>query len=201
MSIVDTAVCPFCSEEIQAQARKCRHCGEWLYCTNCGAEASGGTPFCPACGVAKAVVVAGSPLPAPQQVSAAPSLPVTDQYGGFWVRVVASVIDGIVLMVGIVLLSLITLGLGLIFGVAVGWLYFALFESSEKQATPGKMAMGLVVADALGRRISFGQASGRYFAKILSALVIDIGFIMVAFTEKKQGLHDMLANTLVVHKM
>lgn len=82
----------------------------------------------------------------------------------------------------------------------INWLYFAIMESSSKQGTLGKMALGIIVTDLEGNRISFGKATGRYFGKILSGMIIYIGFIMVAFTEKKQGLHDMLAKTLVVNK-
>jgi uncharacterized RDD family membrane protein YckC len=60
------------------------------------------------------------------------------------------------------------------------------------------MALGIIVTDLEGRRIGFGRATGRYFAKILSALILGIGFLMVAFTQRKQGLHDMIAGTLVV---
>jgi uncharacterized RDD family membrane protein YckC len=73
-------------------------------------------------------------------------------------------------------------------------------ESSARQATLGKMALGIVVTDLDGNRIGFGRATGRYFAKILSALILLIGFIMAAFTQKKQGLHDIIAGTLVVKK-
>jgi uncharacterized RDD family membrane protein YckC len=82
----------------------------------------------------------------------------------------------------------------------VNWLYFTLQESSQRQATIGKMALGIVVTDLNGERIGFAKATGRYFAKILSAIILLIGFIMVAFTEKKQGLHDILAGTLVVFR-
>lgn len=71
-------------------------------------------------------------------------------------------------------------------------------ESSAKQATLGKMALGIVVTDLEGARIGFGRATGRYFAKILSGLILGIGFLMAAFTERKQGLHDIIAGTLVV---
>jgi uncharacterized RDD family membrane protein YckC len=70
--------------------------------------------------------------------------------------------------------------------------------SSDRQATVGKIAVGLKVTDLYGQRISFARATGRHFAKILSAMVLFIGYIMVAFTERKQGLHDILAGTLVV---
>ena len=71
-------------------------------------------------------------------------------------------------------------------------------EASSKKATLGKMALGLIVTDVNGVRLSFGRASGRYFGKILSGLILNIGFIMAAFTEKKQALHDILAGTLVL---
>ena len=142
------------------------------------------------------------------------------QYGGFWIRVVAYIIDAIVLTIA-------SIPIGLIFGISMmasldptaatdqeamlganllanllsivlGWLYYALMESSAMQATLGKKALGMIVTDESGQRIGFGRATGRYFAKILSALILLIGFIMVAFTERKQGLHDKLAGTLVV---
>jgi uncharacterized RDD family membrane protein YckC len=80
----------------------------------------------------------------------------------------------------------------------VAWIYEAWMTSSDRQATVGKIAVGLKVTDLNGQRISFARATGRHFAKILSAMILMIGFIMVAFTERKQGLHDLLAGTLVV---
>ena len=88
--------------------------------------------------------------------------------------------------------------LGAVLAVFAGWLYFALMESSASQATIGKTACGLRVTDESGRRISFGRATGRYFAKIVSALIFLIGFMMVGWTRRKQGLHDLIAGTLVV---
>jgi len=87
-----------------------------------------------------------------------------------------------------------------ILGGVVGWLYFAMMESSSTQGTLGKMALGIKVTDLNGGQIGFGKATGRYFGKIISALILLIGYIMVAFTEKKQGLHDMMAGCLVVNK-
>lgn len=81
----------------------------------------------------------------------------------------------------------------------LAWLYFALCESSAWQATVGKLAMGIRVTDLQGRRISFPRALGRYAAKILSVMILLLGFLMVAWTRRKQGLHDMLANTLVLN--
>ncbi|WP_252258263.1 RDD family protein [Erythrobacter aurantius] len=139
------------------------------------------------------------------------------QYAGFWIRVGAYLIDFVILFV----LQFVIL---MIFGesvfdtgdasfsaetsstspivnlvlFALGIAYFAGLESSARQATPGKMALGLIVTDVNGGRISFLRALGRYFAKILSGMILFIGFIMVGFTERKQGLHDILASTLVV---
>ena len=131
-------------------------------------------------------------------------------YGGFWIRAVASAIDG-------VLLSFVTLVLGIgaflmnanvatnqvivsIFQVVIFMLYFSLFESSRKQGSIGKQLCGLAVTTLDGQRISFGRALARCFSKWVSSIVLFIGFLMVAFTAKKQGLHDMMVSTLVVKR-
>ncbi|MCH8473703.1 MAG: RDD family protein [Opitutales bacterium] len=135
-------------------------------------------------------------------------------YAGFWKRVVAAIIDGFVLApIGLIagaFLGFAAAGSGAshegvellsnMVGVLIGWLYHGLLESSHRQATLGKMAMGIVVTDLKGQQISFARASGRFFGMYLSAFIFLIGFIMVAFTAKKQGLHDMLAGCLVVNK-
>jgi uncharacterized RDD family membrane protein YckC len=82
----------------------------------------------------------------------------------------------------------------------VQWLYYAIMESSSKQGTLGKMALGLQVTDMQGSRISFGRATGRYFAKIISGAIFMIGYIMAGFTQQKQALHDILAGCLVVKR-
>ncbi len=87
-----------------------------------------------------------------------------------------------------------------LFKLALGWLYYSLMESSQYEATVGKIALGIKVTDLSGGKIDFGRATGRYFGKILSGIILGIGFLMIAFTEKKQGLHDILAKTLVVKK-
>jgi uncharacterized RDD family membrane protein YckC len=103
------------------------------------------------------------------------------------------------MMAGLPHLPLAILGGGVTF-IALffcSWLYEAFMESSSYQATLGKMIFGLKVTDLNGNRICFARATGRHFAKILSAMILGIGYIMVAFTERKQGLHDLLAGTLV----
>jgi uncharacterized RDD family membrane protein YckC len=77
-------------------------------------------------------------------------------------------------------------------------LYFPILESSNWQATIGKRAVGIKVIDLDGKRITFPRALGRFFAKIISGLVLYIGFIMAGFTERKQALHDIIAGTLVI---
>lgn len=80
------------------------------------------------------------------------------------------------------------------------WLYYAFTESGSMQATPGKMTMGLKVTDPQNNRITFVKATARFAAKILSAWILGIGFLMILFTEKKQGLHDKIVKTLVVNR-
>jgi uncharacterized RDD family membrane protein YckC len=135
-------------------------------------------------------------------------------YAGFGKRLVALLIDSFVTTIaGFVLGFILGFLVGMVAGegaegvasivgalaqIVVTWLYFAMMESSERQGTLGKGIMNIRVTDTQGNRISFGRATGRYFAKILSGLILMIGYIMAAFTEKKQALHDMIAGTLVV---
>lgn len=127
-------------------------------------------------------------------------------YAGFWRRFVASVVDSILLTVIFNLLMWFVLPESLknsqvflfLITIIPTWLYYALLESSAKQGTLGKVILGMKVVDYNNQRISFARATGRYFSKIISAVILMIGFIMVAFTAKKQGLHDMIAGTLVV---
>jgi uncharacterized RDD family membrane protein YckC len=102
--------------------------------------------------------------------------------------------DGAGLMIALLSTYLISM-----LAVAVaGWLYYALMESSARGATLGKMALGLRVVDLNGNRIGFGRATGRYFGKIVSGMIFMIGYIMAAFTQQKQALHDIMAGCLVV---
>ena len=87
---------------------------------------------------------------------------------------------------------------GFVLGALIMWLYFALSESSRTQATLGKMIVGLYVTDEDGHRINFSRATGRHFGKYISGVLLGIGFLMAGFSAKKQGLHDMLAKTLVL---
>lgn len=131
------------------------------------------------------------------------------QYAGFWIRVGAYLIDAIILWLANFAIAMVFLGGGysamaasipLQIGMGlVGIVYFIAMESSSRQGTVGKMAVGIKVGDAKGQRISVVNALGRYFAKILSALILLIGFMMVGWDQKKQGLHDKLAGTYVFY--
>jgi uncharacterized RDD family membrane protein YckC len=131
------------------------------------------------------------------------------EYAGFWIRTVAYLIDSILLGVVQVALSYAIYGdysfleprsMLTFLSVGIGIAYFGYMESSERQATIGKMAVGIRVGDAQGNSITFLNAVGRYLAKILSAIILGIGFIMVGFDLRKQGLHDRLADTFVFYQ-
>jgi uncharacterized RDD family membrane protein YckC len=184
-----------------------------LFCPRCRALNSEQAIFCYSCGAN----LAGAP-PGPVYQPYGPPL-----YAGFWRRFVASFIDSIILsvvgcVIGAIVGLLFTLpqvatsgkvadeyaviaqAVAYLLGTVLGWLYFALMESSSMQATLGKMAIGLYVTDLNGQRISFGRATGRHFGKIVSGLILMIGYIMAGFTEKKQALHDIMASCLVTRK-
>jgi len=120
------------------------------------------------------------------------------------------IIDDIIILIIIVLLVLVSFplvraneSLNIIFNIVylvLPLLYFARFESSASMATPGKMALGIVVTDAQGNRLTFMHALGRNAGKIVSNLTLFIGYIMAGFTQRKQALHDMIASCLVIKK-
>lgn len=80
------------------------------------------------------------------------------------------------------------------------WAYFSGMESSPLRATLGKLAVGIYVTDLNGQRITFGRATGRFFGKIISGLILGIGYLMAGFSQKKQALHDSMASCLVLSK-
>lgn len=131
-------------------------------------------------------------------------------YAGFWRRLAAAILDLVILIVPMFVLGLVV---ALITGpksqataaadlstLVVLWLYFAIMESSRKQATLGKLAFGMRVVDLGGNRISFLRASARFLAKIFSTLSLALGYLMAAFTRRKQALHDMVTSCLVVNR-
>lgn len=186
------------------------------FCQNCGLTLSSNLAPSQAAAPARAYAAA------PPAAYAPPSI-----YGGFWIRLLAHLIDHVILgAIAAPLFFIIALPtivrvaheaernqepspemimaiLSSVFLYAaiafVGqWLYEALLTSSTWQGTIGKRVLRLKVVDEAGNRISFGRATGRFFAKVLSSMFFCIGFIMVGFTERKRGLHDMLASTVVM---
>ncbi|HEX5961440.1 MAG TPA: RDD family protein [Rhodanobacteraceae bacterium] len=141
-------------------------------------------------------------------------------YAGFWLRVVAWLIDGLLLAPVYVLSYLVVQGSSAVplamqpggllpfhvwpslwaVGLLVPWLYFALCEASRWQATPGKLALGLRVTDEYGRRTGFARASGRFFGKLVSSMILDVGYLLAGWTARKQALHDFMAGCCVVRK-
>ncbi len=141
-------------------------------------------------------------------------------YAGFWRRLAAYVIDMVILAIAnYELLSYLSTNMSVVanlgiysftytiyaymisfFCVLISWVYFCGMESSPLQATIGKLAVGIYVTDMEGKRISFGKATGRFFAKFISTVIIFFGFIMAGFTDKRQALHDKIANCLVLGK-
>lgn len=125
-------------------------------------------------------------------------------YAGFWLRFISYIIDAAALGVvgsGIAVLLFIVNTSGTLNNVImllVSWGYFAFMESSSYQGTLGKIIVGLVVTDLVGGRLSFWKATARHFSKYLSTAFLFIGLFMIAFTEKKQGLHDIIAGCLVL---
>jgi uncharacterized RDD family membrane protein YckC len=164
-----------------------------MICSSCGATVADGTAFCGSCGrpiVGYSVGQSTSAVPA--VAAAAPlggiSAVRANVYAGFWLRFVASIIDGFVLGIPLAFIAFLLIAsaipfiahsqdpmtviatilprilfLVVIYAVA-SWLYWGLMESSSWQATLGKKALGLRVTDLAGSRPTFGRASGRFFA-------------------------------------
>lgn len=138
------------------------------------------------------------------------------EYATFLWRLLALIIDQIILLIPVMIVALtagVMIGIfapnfdesaieagGNTIGILVSWLYYAIMESSSKQATYGKLICGLKVTDLNGERISFMRATGRHFAKIISGIILLIGYFMVLFTERKQSLHDLMAGCLVLKR-
>lgn len=209
-----------------------------MFCPSCGTQNESSANYCVKCGARLSTEVTTDPAQvAPAAVASREDSPVDLRdgprvgprigpgigprvgpiYAGFWKRVVAYVLDWIVLYVIFFLAALL---LGPMIGrdnfssydfvrprswlflsqLAIPWLYYALMESSAKQATLGKMALGIQVVDLSGHRISFLRATGRFFGQFVSSMIFCIGYLMVAFTRRKQALHDIMAGCLVVNK-
>jgi uncharacterized RDD family membrane protein YckC len=222
--------CSKCGTKLTADTVFCSACGQPTGFAAVGAASStpaigaGETSY-----ASPAVVVPGSVA---RYTPTGAMLVVPSPYAGFWLRFLAYIIDHVLLgvIVGVVaVLAIAAIGVGyfqamvqgihdgdgafpfelvstILFAVLVmffvSWIYHAWMESSQYQGTLGKMALGLVVTDMNDQRITFGRASGRFFARIVSSLIpLELGYIMAGITEKKQALHDMIASCLVLRKI
>lgn len=217
--------CPHCGQQNDDQSRFCNRCGGKLPTASLNASAE---PL--AAADSQPVPVAGAEQAGnPYAVSAGVaqtrtgSLPDDNEphfgYAGFWERFAAHFIDNFLLNIvvfGLVFVVLLAVGISAdhfsedMLGVAgllgimaiailIPWLYFALMESGERRATLGKRALGLAVQRQNGDRMSFGRATGRFFSKVLSSFMM-IGYLMQPFTARKQALHDLIADVVVVRQ-
>jgi uncharacterized RDD family membrane protein YckC len=177
-----------------------------VFCSNCGARLLEGARFCNQCGATVAIGAAAERTGEPAPV----------RYAGFWRRLWAFLVDGawVFLLAAPLQLALgldigneatpdwsrpIELaGLGISQGIA--WLYAALFMCSPAQGTLGQLLFNVKVTDVEGRRISFLRATGRHFAEFISLALLGVGYLMIAFNERKRALHDLIAGTLVVRR-
>jgi uncharacterized RDD family membrane protein YckC len=194
-----------------------------MYCTNCGAETPDSAKFCGKCGASLSTTkcpLCGEAIPPGSKVCThcVPQLNKhTTVYAGFWIRLVAWLIDiAIWLVVGIILILILGRSLGTVFALIFLAGYYTYFESSEKQATLGKQAMGIKVVNKDGGRISWSSALGRALIKMLPmystfvlawfgtmifmiSLVIDYGiFLTIPISSRKQAVYDMIMDTYVV---
>ena len=192
-------------------------------CVSCGNPALPDGKFCLFCGD----VIAESPQKVPQiadlsNPNAAPEAASSEppEYAGFWLRVWAGTVDVTLEVLAALLLTLVVdvgmrligphyglsritasyvTGIAFILLLAIGaWLYSAFSESSSHRATIGKRAVGLQVVTASGDKLSFGQASVRHFMKFLSLFTAAVGFMMAGWTKRRQALHDMPSDCVVI---
>lgn len=198
-----------------------------MYCTNCGAYNPDGAKYCQKCGSALPGAAPESPAPSsPMAASPTPTVYYAGFWRRWLALVIDSLLLGVINSVVALIFFLSVLkkilwlcdggcnadvlaGLAaaslvmdvVIFALAVAlvkYLYFSLFESSRSQATPGKMALGIIVTDGRYQRITFARALGRNLGKILSGMILMIGYLMAGFTTRKQALHDLLADCVVI---
>lgn len=214
--------CLRCGTSIDGNAQFCAACEELekaksasggsassSRCTSCGSNVSQEMRHCPSCGRALGFLTCPScRSPAPSDAIHCPSCryrlaaQTTVDYAGFWLRLAANLIDGVILVVLDVLILLAvhdvrTRLLAQTAGVALYTVGFWVVEG----ATPGKMAMGIRIYTADGEPVGLGTAVVRYIGYFVSSLSFGIGYLVVAFTPRKRGLHDYIANTVVVRRI
>ncbi len=186
-----------------------------MYCSQCGSRIEKEAKFCFKCGrkvevpqeekarsESAAAVAADRPYREPAESGSKTLEEDGMRYAGFWARVGAVIIDSVIWGAFSVAVAFLPIDEELygVMGFFIAWMYYALLESSAWQGTIGKLAMGIAVTDMDGNRISFFRATFRYFFHLLSALTMMIGYLMAAFTPKKQALHDIVCRCMVLKK-
>jgi uncharacterized RDD family membrane protein YckC len=208
--------CENCGKELSDGVSFCAHCGTPLSVAQIGpVHVPVGPPLV-------------DKISVPQQQFALPQL--RPRYAGFWLRAVSSLIDRVILSsifgviasfrpaVFLILPDPNTQNVppatfqeflmsiphptpeGFLVLLLLMWIYYAAFESSAWQATPGKKLLRLYVTDHSGRRITFSRASFHNIGRMISEMTFWIGYIPAAFTEKKQALHDIIAGCMVLRR-
>lgn len=208
--------CSKCGTAISATAAFCGSCGQAV------------SALAPASAPAAASVIPAAPAYAPLAVAGYPGVFYGGFWLRFIAYLIDSVLRGVAfffLLIPLLVLSgagaaieriangedfseniAALIAGGFLFGLfgivlVVSWLYYAFFESSSWQATPGKKILNLYVTDLECQPVSFARASGRFFARIVTSVIpFAIGYILAGITEKKQALHDILAGCLVLRK-
>jgi uncharacterized RDD family membrane protein YckC len=175
--------CPFCGKELTEYAVKCRYCGKFLKSEE---ELKKEEKF---------------------YTNVEDNEP---DYAGFLSRVLAVSVDCLimsaVLTIPFIVLVIVLTVLGAwpelmsILIVLMVWIYYAVMESSPRQATFGKSFAGIKVTDVYGQRISFGRASGRFWGKMLSTIPFYLGYVLIFFTPRRQCLHDMISGCVIVRE-
>lgn len=201
----DQVVCPNCAGSNPASASFCALCGQPIqaqqrFCISCGTELQADARFCPACGAAVNVVPPESIYTSSAEqpgISEERGSPREIEYMGFWIRAAAFVIDFVVVSAINLVLTIIGLvGITFVTGFAYGVLFIGL-----RGQTPGKIALGIKVVNAQGDVPGIGRAALReVVGKIISAIVILLGFFWVGWDRQKRGWHDHIAATFVVRK-
>ena len=196
----DQVVCPNCAGSNPASATFCAHCGQPIraqgrFCSTCGTELRPDASLCPACG-ASANIEATAPTGtyAQPSIPSGRGLPAGKEYMGFWIRFAAWVIDLVLLAINATLTILGLTILTFFTGFAYGILFIGL-----RGQTPGKMALGIKVVNAQGDVPGIGRAALReIMGKIVSAIVILLGYLWIGWDREKRGWHDHISNTYVV---
>lgn len=147
-----------------------------VVCPSCGQSAPASARFCPECAQELGGLV----------------------YAGFWIRFLASIIDSLILLIPSIVVNVaVAAPASTLLGIAIGLAYTVGFWTAQG-ATPGKMAVGIKITTVGGEPIDFGKAFLRYIGYWVSAITLGIGFLMIAFTPQKRGLHDYIAGTVVI---